>query len=76
LKETVAKADQEHGSKEIISSISPLRQIFRDIVERISKVGLMHQENGYWRRVIIGKAIRSRSRFRQGAQPATIESGF
>ncbi|MFZ0481553.1 MAG: glucose-6-phosphate dehydrogenase [Terriglobales bacterium] len=56
LKETVAKADQEHGSKgNYFFYLATAPNFFGDIVERISKVGLMHQENGYWRRVIIEK---------------------
>jgi glucose-6-phosphate 1-dehydrogenase len=56
LKDTVAKADQEHGAKgNYFFYLATAPNFFGDIVERLSKVGLMHQENGYWRRVIIEK---------------------
>src|SRR5580693_8195636 len=56
LKETLVRVDKDHnahGNYFFYLATSP--NYFGDIVERISKVGLMHEENGHWRRVIIEK---------------------
>ena len=56
LKEALAKADQEHnshGNYFFYNAVAP--KFFGDIVERLAKVGLMTEDNGHWRRVIIEK---------------------
>ncbi|MGA6985275.1 MAG: glucose-6-phosphate dehydrogenase [Terriglobales bacterium] len=56
LKETLAKVDKEHnchGNHFCYLATSPT--YFGDIVERLAKVGLMTEDNGHWRRVIIEK---------------------
>src|SRR6202140_2959666 len=56
LKETLAKVDQEHNSHgNYFFYLATAPNFFGDIVERVSKVGLMKEENGHWRRVIIEK---------------------
>ena len=56
LKDTVARADQEHGAKgNFFFYLATAPNFFGDIVERLSSVGLMNEENGRWRRVIIEK---------------------
>jgi glucose-6-phosphate 1-dehydrogenase len=56
LKEALGKADKEHnshGNYFFYMATSP--KYFDDVVERLAKVGLMKEENGHWRRVIIEK---------------------
>ena len=56
LKSTLAQVDQEyksHGNYFFYLATAP--NFFGDIVERLSKAGLMKEENGHWRRVIIEK---------------------
>src|SRR6202167_1577242 len=56
LKNALAQVDQEHnthGNYFFYLATSP--NYFGDIVERIAKVGLMQEENGHWRRVIVEK---------------------
>ncbi|MGD0825910.1 MAG: glucose-6-phosphate dehydrogenase, partial [Terriglobales bacterium] len=56
LKETLAKVDREHdahGNYFFYMATAP--KYFGDVVERLSKVGLMAEENSHWRRVIIEK---------------------
>src|ERR1019366_478142 len=56
LKETLAKVDQEHnchGNYFFYLATAP--NFFGDIVEQLSKVGLITEGNGHWRRVIIEK---------------------
>src|SRR5580693_7801585 len=56
LKDTLAKVDQEHNSHgNYFFYLATSPNFFGDIVERVSKVGLMKEENGHWRRVIIEK---------------------
>ncbi|SPE44947.1 Glucose-6-phosphate 1-dehydrogenase [Candidatus Sulfotelmatobacter sp. SbA7] len=56
LKETLAKVDQEHNSHgNYFFYLATAPNFFGDIVERISKVGLMTEENSHWRRVIVEK---------------------
>ena len=56
LKESLAKVDQEHNSHgNYFFYLATAPNFFGDIVERVSKVGLMKEENGHWRRVIIEK---------------------
>jgi len=56
LKNTIAKADQEHGCKgNCFFYLATAPDYFGDIVERLSNVGLMSEENGHWRRVIVEK---------------------
>src|SRR5260370_171193 len=56
LKETLAKVDQEHNSHgNYFSYIATAPNFFGDIVERVSRGGLMKEEKGHWRRVIIEK---------------------
>jgi glucose-6-phosphate 1-dehydrogenase len=56
LKESLAKADQKHNSHgNYFFYLATAPNFFGDIVERVSKVGLMKEENGHWRRVIIEK---------------------
>src|SRR5260370_36029154 len=56
LKETLAKVDQEHNSHgNYFFYLATAPNFFGDIVERVSKVGLMKEENDHWRRVIIEK---------------------
>src|SRR5580700_125459 len=56
LKETLAKVDQEHNSHgNYFFYLATAPNYFGDVVERLSKVGLMKEENSHWRRVIIEK---------------------
>jgi glucose-6-phosphate 1-dehydrogenase len=56
LKETLTKLDQDHNSHgNYFFYLATAPNFFGDIVERLSKVGLMQEENGHWRRVIIEK---------------------
>ena len=56
LKNKLAEVDSSqdaHGNYFFYLATAP--NFFGDIVERISKVGLMAEDNGHWRRVIIEK---------------------
>jgi glucose-6-phosphate 1-dehydrogenase len=56
LKSTLAEVDQQydsHGNYFFYLATAP--NFFGDIVERLSKVGLMIEENSHWRRVIVEK---------------------
>jgi len=56
LKETLAKVDKEHNSHgNYFFYLATKANFFGDIVERLSKIGLMAEENSHWRRVIIEK---------------------
>jgi glucose-6-phosphate 1-dehydrogenase len=56
LKEALAKVDQEHNSHgNYFFYLATAAKFFGDVVERLSKLGLMAEENGHWRRVIIEK---------------------
>ncbi len=56
LKETLTKLDQDHNAHgNYFFYLATAPNFFGDIVERLSKVGLMNEENGHWRRVIIEK---------------------
>src|SRR6266852_6593125 len=56
LKETLAKVDQEHNSHgNYFFYMATAPNYFGDIVERLSTVGLMTEENTHWRRVIVEK---------------------
>ncbi len=56
LKKTLAKVDQEHNSHgNYFFYMATAPNYFGDIVERLSTVGLMTEENAHWRRVIIEK---------------------
>jgi glucose-6-phosphate 1-dehydrogenase len=56
LKEALPKVDQEHNSHgNYFFYLATAAKYFGDVVERLSKVGLMTEENGHWRRVIIEK---------------------
>src|SRR5271170_6768267 len=56
LKNTLAKVDEEHKSHgNYFFYLATAPNFFGDIVERLSKVGLMNEDNGHWRRVIIEK---------------------
>jgi glucose-6-phosphate 1-dehydrogenase len=56
LKQTLARVDQEHeahGNYFFYMAAAP--KYFGDVIERLSKVGLMAEENSHWRRVIVEK---------------------
>jgi glucose-6-phosphate 1-dehydrogenase len=56
LKNTLAELDRDnryHGNYFFYLATAP--NFFGDIVQGLSKVGLMKEENGHWRRVIIEK---------------------
>ena len=56
LGETIARADKEHSCKgNCFFYLATAPNFFGDIVERLAGVGLMTEENGQWRRVIIEK---------------------
>ena len=56
LQETLARVNQEHDCHgNFFFYLATAPNYFGDIVERLSKVGLMAEENGHWRRVIIEK---------------------
>jgi glucose-6-phosphate 1-dehydrogenase len=56
LKDVITKADEEHDSKgNYFFYLATAPNFFSDIVTRLSKVGLMREENGHWRRVIVEK---------------------
>jgi glucose-6-phosphate 1-dehydrogenase len=56
LKEALDRVDKEynsHGNYFFYMATAP--KYFDDVVERLARVGLMQEENGHWRRVIIEK---------------------
>jgi glucose-6-phosphate 1-dehydrogenase len=56
LKETLASADRDHGTKGnyfYYLAIAP--QFFGEVIRQLSSTGLTKEENGQWRRVIIEK---------------------
>lgn len=56
LKETLAKVDQDHSTHDnFFFYLATAPEFFGEIVERLSGVGLMSEDNGQWRRVIIEK---------------------
>src|SRR5208282_5739744 len=56
LKTTIATVDQEHNSHgNCFFYLATAPSFFGDVVERLAKVGLMTEDNGHWRRVIIEK---------------------
>ena len=56
LKVALPKIDQEHNSHgNYFFYLATASNYFGDIVERLSKVGLMTEDNSHWRRVIIEK---------------------
>ncbi len=56
LQETLTKVNHDHDChNNFFFYLATAPNYFGDIVERLSGVGLMTQENGYWRRVIIEK---------------------
>jgi glucose-6-phosphate 1-dehydrogenase len=56
LKEVLNKVDQAHGNHgNFFFYLATAPNFFGDIVERLANVGLMTEENGHWRRVIIEK---------------------
>src|SRR5450755_3640555 len=77
LKELLGKVDQEHNSHgNVFFYLATAPNYFGNIVEHLGKVGLMTEDNGHWRRVIIEKPFWPRSRFRQGPEPADPQSRF
>src|SRR6266550_1470468 len=58
LKETLQKVEKDHGTHgNVFFYLATAPDFFCDIVERLAGVGLMKEENGHWRRVIIEKPI-------------------
>jgi len=56
LKETLAKVETDHGTHgNVFFYLATAPDYFCEIVERVAGVGLMKEENGQWRRVIIEK---------------------
>ena len=56
IKDTLAKVDKEHNSHgNYFFYMATAPKYFGDVVERLANVGLMKEENGHWRRVIIEK---------------------
>ena len=56
LKGLLTKVDSEHGNHgNYFFYMATAPNFFGDIVERLASVGLMHEENGHWRRVIVEK---------------------
>ena len=56
LKETLAQVDHDHSTHaNFFFYLATAPEFFGDIVERLSGVGLMSEDNGQWRRVIIEK---------------------
>ncbi len=56
LKDVLSKVDSEHGNHgNYFFYMATAPNFFGDIVERLANVGLMHEENGHWRRVIVEK---------------------
>ena len=56
LKDTLAKVDSEHGNHgNYFFYMATAPNFFGDIVERLANVGLMQEQNGHWRRVIVEK---------------------
>ena len=56
LKETLQKVEKDHGTHgNVFFYLATAPDFFCDIVERLANVGLMKEENGQWRRVIIEK---------------------
>ena len=56
LKEVLTQVDHDHGSHgNFFFYLATAPNFFGDIVERLANVGLMAEENGHWRRVIVEK---------------------
>jgi len=56
LQDTLAKVDHDHGTHgNFFFYLATSPNYFGDIVERLSTVGLMKEDNSHWRRVIIEK---------------------
>ena len=56
LKEVLTKVDHDHGNHgNFFFYMATAPNFFGDIVEHLSGVGLMAEENGHWRRVIVEK---------------------
>src|SRR6266481_1319841 len=56
LKETLQRVEKDHGTHgNVFFYLATAPDFFCDIVERLANVGLMKEENGQWRRVIIEK---------------------
>jgi glucose-6-phosphate 1-dehydrogenase len=56
LKDLLSKVDSQHGNHgNYFFYMATAPNFFGDIVERLSNVGLMAEQNGHWRRVIIEK---------------------
>jgi len=56
LKEALEKVDKDHSTHgNFFFYLATAPQYFCDIVERLAHAGLMNEENGQWRRVIIEK---------------------
>src|SRR5882762_9487164 len=56
LRETLAKVQQDHSTHgNVFFYLATAPEYFCEIVERVAGVGLMKEENGQWRRVIVEK---------------------
>jgi glucose-6-phosphate 1-dehydrogenase len=56
LKDRLAQIDRDHSTKEnVFYYLATAPSYFGPIVEKLAANGLMNQENGHWRRVIIEK---------------------
>ena len=56
LKETLEKVEKDHGTHgNVFFYLATAPDYFCDIVRSLANVGLMKEENGHWRRVIIEK---------------------
>jgi glucose-6-phosphate 1-dehydrogenase len=56
LQETLQTVEKDHGTHgNVFFYLATAPDFFCDIVERLSSVGLMKEQNGQWRRVIIEK---------------------
>jgi len=56
LKETLANVEKDHGTHgNVFFYLATAPEYFCQIVERVADAGLMKEENGQWRRVIIEK---------------------
>jgi len=56
LKDLLTKVDRDHGNHgNYFFYLATAPNFFGDIVERVAQMGLMSEENGHWRRVIVEK---------------------
>ncbi len=76
LKELLLTVDKEHGTHgNYFYYLATAPDFFGPIVEQLSSIGLMTEENHQWRRVIVEKPFGRNLESAQSAKRATSQSG-